>query len=90
MSSSIVTLCKIRNLNDNETAPPQVIVILNNMPLGENVSRETLAKNLEGKIATKQPIERIIAYYQPALEKAGVITVDRASKKINVVSRKEA
>ena len=96
MSGSIVKLQLVRPLSADETAPPQVLAILAAMPQptskgpGEWVTREALAASLEGKVATKQPIERIVAYYQPALEKAGLLNVDRASKKVNVVSRKEA
>lgn len=95
MSKSIVKLARVRDLTKEETAPPQCLAILAALPLSDAknptwVEREELAAQLEGKFATRQPIERIVAYYQPALEKAGLIVVDRASKKVNVIAKARA
>jgi hypothetical protein len=88
MSKSIVKLQRTdRQLAENETAPPQCLVVLNNIPTDEWITREDLAAKITPLLKTRQDPERIIAYYQSTLETAGFIRVDRASKKINIAAR---
>lgn len=86
-----VMLTKVRELNKDETAPPQVIAILASMKVGVPIDREELGKTLvdpktELRLATKQDPARVIAFYQARLVQAGVFKEERTGV-TNIVAR---
>ena len=63
-------------LVEGVTMPEQAKVILTVLAQNEGpMSKEALVAALDGKLTTKQPIERIIAFYQKRLVEDGYITM---------------
>jgi len=58
----------------------QVIVNVIEAALPDGITRAQLVKNLEGVIVTRQPIGRIVAYYQKYLTtEIGLVTLTRSA-----------
>jgi hypothetical protein len=59
---------------------PQAQVILNTIEAAGDagLTREQLVKNLTGVIVTRQPVGRIVTYYQKSLVDGGLITLAKA------------
>lgn len=58
---------------------PQLQVIANTLEAAGEVglTRAELVKNLDGVLATRQPIGRIVSYYQKDLVKFGLATISK-------------
>lgn len=56
--------------------PPQAMVIINTLEAAgkDGLSRTELNKNLTGVLVTKQPVGRIVTYYQKLLVECGAVT----------------
>ena len=73
----------VRNFKDGKGAepskklPPQAQVIVNAIEAaGEGgIRREELVKNLTGVLQTRQPVSRIVSYYQKLIAEVGAVTV---------------
>jgi hypothetical protein len=57
---------------------PQARVIVNTVHAAKSITREALINALDGKLVTRQPIGRIVTYYQKALIDAGYIAIETA------------
>lgn len=57
---------------------PQANVIVQAIEAAGEITRENLEKACTGVLVTRQPIGRIISYYQKDLQALGLITVTRA------------
>lgn len=56
---------------------PQARVIVNVLSEHKDgLTREDLCKALDGKLVTRQPIGRIVTYYQKLLTEQGYVTID--------------
>ncbi len=67
----------VKPVAEGEKLAPQARVIVN--VLSEHkagITREDLSKALDGKLTTRQPIGRIVTYYQKLLVERGYITID--------------
>lgn len=63
--------------NDENKVAPQVTVILNVMEKAgkAGITRKDLVAGLEGVIATRQPISRIVSFYQKSLVERGLAEI---------------
>lgn len=74
---TIDTFKFVKGVAEGEKLAPQARVIVNMLADHKNgLTREDLAKALEGKLQTRQPIGRIVTYYQKTLVERGYITID--------------
>jgi hypothetical protein len=77
----------VRNFKDgkpvapNGKIPPQAMVIINGVEAGgkDGISRENLIKGITGILVTKQPVGRIVSYYQKLIQECGAVTIKAAS-----------
>lgn len=80
----------LRTLNEGEKTAPQAKVIIDviaeKFGVGKEVERAEVIKTIEesGLLKTRQPVDRIIAYYQKPLRLEGIIEVIKP-----VVEKKE-
>lgn len=58
---------------------PQAQVIVNTIEAAGSITRENLEKACTGVLVTRQPVGRIISYYQKDLVAAGLITLTKAA-----------
>jgi hypothetical protein len=64
---------------DKKVAPQAQVIVNAVETAGKGgITREDLVKALDGNLTTRQPIGRIVSYYQKPLIEAGLITVDKA------------
>jgi hypothetical protein len=74
---TIDTFKFVKPVAEGEKLAPQARVIVNVLADHKNgLTREDLSKALEGKLQTRQPIGRIVTYYQKTLVERGYITID--------------
>jgi hypothetical protein len=74
---TIDTFRFIKGVQEGAKLAPQARVIVNVLSEFKNgVTREDLNKALEGKLQTRQPIGRIVTYYQKLLVESGYISID--------------
>ena len=68
-----------RKLTEDDKLPKQMKVLYDVLAgAGKGgLSKEDWVKELKGKIETRQPIERIIGYYQSRMESAGMIVIEK-------------
>lgn len=74
---TIDTFKHLKGVSEGEKLAPQARVIVNVLadhPKG--LTREDLCKALEGKLVTRQPIGRIVTYYQKNLVERGYISIE--------------
>lgn len=64
-----------------EKLAPQAMVILNGVRAAgkSGVKRSELIKNITGVLVTKQPVGRIISYYQKELVASGALTLEKSA-----------
>jgi hypothetical protein len=55
--------------------PPQALGILNIIKEAKTIGRTDLVSAMDGVIQTKQPLTRILAYYQKLLLESGAVEV---------------
>ena len=88
MATRITSATFTRELTEEDKVAPQMRGIVESVieahGVGVAVTTEQVTAAMEGNITTRQPLDRIFAYYIPKLEEAGLITVERA-----VVVKKE-
>jgi len=72
---TIDTFAFVKPVAEGEKLAPQARVIVNVLADLKTATREDLAKALEGKLQTRQPIGRIVTYYQKSLVERGYITI---------------
>lgn len=66
----------VKQVGKDEKLAPQARVIVNTVEsAGKPLDREELVKALDGKLQTRQPIGRIVTYYQKLLVERGYITI---------------
>ncbi len=70
----------LRETKEDEKLAPQAQVIydvLKGIGVGKEVDKETVLKQIEaeGKLKTRQPVERIVAYYLMPFKKEGLVEV---------------
>lgn len=74
---TIDTFKFVKAVGEGEKLAPQARVIVNVLADHKNgLVREDLSKALEGKLVTRQPVGRIVTYYQKLLCERGYITID--------------
>jgi hypothetical protein len=74
---TIDTFKFVKPVAEGEKLAPQARVIVNVLSEHKNgLTREDLNKSLDGKLQTRQPIGRIVTYYQKLLVERGYITID--------------
>ena len=68
-----------RKLTSDDKMPKQMKVLYDVLEAAgkAGLTREEWAEKLVGQIETKQPITRIIGYYQARMESAGMITIEK-------------
>jgi hypothetical protein len=79
---TIDTFKFVKPVAEGEKLAPQARVIIN--VLSEHkagLTREDLSKALDGKLQTRQPIGRIVTYYQKTLVERGYISIDAVEVK---------
>lgn len=61
----------------NGKLPPQATVIINTIEAAGKggITRGDLIKNLTGVLVTRQPVGRIVSYYQKEIQNCGAVTV---------------
>jgi len=61
---------------------PQAQVIVNTLAAGKNkkMARKQLIETLEGVLETRQPVGRVLAYYQPTLLSDGYVAIEKVEK----------
>jgi hypothetical protein len=72
-----------RNMKDgkpvvpNGKIPPQAMVIINAVEAAgkAGITRGDLVKNITGVLVTKQPVGRIVSYYQKLVQECGAVTI---------------
>lgn len=70
----------VKQVGKDEKLAPQARVIVNTLETaGAPQEREALCKLLEGKVTTRQPIGRILTYYQKLLSDRGYLTITAAA-----------
>lgn len=70
----------VRGLKEGEKLAPQAQVIVNTIQELKAASREDVVARLsDGRLKTRQPPERILTYYQKALETAGFIKMEKVA-----------
>lgn len=73
---TVDTFTFVKNVAEGEKLAPQARVIVNVLSdHKEGLTREALSKALDGKLVTRQPIGRIVTYYQKMLVERGYITI---------------
>ena len=65
----------VKQVGKDEKLAPQARVIVNTIETIKTADREALVKALDGKLQTRQPIGRILSYYQKSLVEAGYLTI---------------
>lgn len=65
----------VKQVDKDGKLAPQARVIVNTMETLKTANRDELVKALDGKLQTRQPIGRIVTYYQKTLVEAGYITI---------------
>lgn len=74
---TIDTFRFLKPVGEGAKLAPQARVIVNVLSeFKDGVTREDLNKALEGKLQTRQPIGRIVTYYQKLLVESGYISID--------------
>lgn len=79
-----------KELGEADKCPPQSKLIIDSLKAaGGKMTREELLGSLrrppeEGGLKTVQTPERIVSFYKPRLEAAGILQVDLESKEIDV------
>jgi hypothetical protein len=74
----------LRNLNEGEKMAPQlraIVEALSEIGIGKEVDRKEFVKVLSDrpeKLVTRQPVERILAYYAPQLKEQGLVEFIRS------------
>jgi hypothetical protein len=65
----------------NGKIPPQAQVILNTLEAAgkDGISRQDLVKSLTGVLVTRQPVGRIVSYYQKLIQSVGAAKVSAAA-----------
>ena len=68
-----------RKLTKDDKLPKQAKVLYDVLDEAgkSGLERDAFAKACEGKLETKQPVSRIIGYYQAKLETMGAITIEK-------------
>ena len=68
-----------RKLTKDDKLPKQAKVLYDVLDEAgkSGLERDAFAKACEGKLETKQPVSRIIGYYQAKLESMGAITIEK-------------
>lgn len=68
-----------RKLTGDDKLPKQAKILYDVLAEAgkAGLERDAFAKACEGKLETKQPISRIIGYYQAKLETMGAITIEK-------------
>lgn len=65
-----------KELPDEVTLPPQARIILNQLPTeGEGLTFAEWVAKVEGKIQTRQPIERVVMFYKTRLNSDNLLQV---------------
>ncbi len=79
---TIDTFKFVKPVAEGEKLAPQARVIVNVLADHKSgLTREDLNKALDGKLQTRQPIGRIVTYYQKTLVERGYITIDAVEVK---------
>lgn len=74
---TVDTFKLVRAIAEGDKLAPQARVIVNVIgEHAEGITREDLSKALDGKLITRQPIGRIVTYYQKSLVEGGWISID--------------
>lgn len=61
-------------------APQMKLIIATITAAGKGgITREALCKNLTGAIVTRQPVNRVVTYYQKPMIELGAITITKGS-----------
>lgn len=72
--------------DNKDKQSPQAVTIVDTIVakvgLGKPIDRNDLVKELEssGKLNTRQDVGRVVSYYQPRLQEAGIIDVVKESE----------
>lgn len=68
-----------RKLTEDDKLPKQAKVLYDVLVTAgkKGLERDEFAKACEGKLETRQPMSRIIGYYQAKLESMGAITIEK-------------
>ena len=79
-TKKIVTYTAARKLTEDDKLPKQMKVLFDVLANAgkKGLTRDEWAKQLEGVIETRQPITRIIGYYQSQMESRGMITITKS------------
>jgi hypothetical protein len=66
-----------KGVEPTKKLPPQAQVIVNAIEAAgdSGIRREELVKNLTGVLQTRQPVGRIVSYYQKLIVEVGAVTV---------------
>lgn len=81
----------VKNVAEGEKLAPQARVIVNELSgKTEGLSRADLITALTGKVTTRQPVERILTYYQKQLVTSGYIRVESTEVKTTGAAAPEA
>lgn len=75
---TVDTFTFIKNVPEGGKLAPQARVIVNVLQEKTSLTRDALNVALEGKLQTRQPIGRIVTYYQKTLVEAGYISITEA------------
>ncbi len=68
----------VKDPDEKAKLAPQARVIVNAIKELKSAEREALVKVLgDGRLTTRQPVERILTYYQKSLETQGLIKVEK-------------
>lgn len=68
-----------RKLTEDDKLPKQAKVLYDVLAEAgkKGLNRDAFAKACEGKLETRQPVSRIIGYYQAKLETMGAISIEK-------------
>lgn len=70
----------VKDPDEKAKLAPQARVIVGAIKELKSVEREALVKVLsDGRLTTRQPVERILTYYQKSLETQGLIKMEKVA-----------
>lgn len=81
-----VTRALVTEGENKDKQSPQAVAIVETIiakvGVGKPIDRADLVKELEssGKLNTRQDVGRVVSYYQPRMQEAGLITVTKESE----------
>lgn len=82
-----IKLKLLRNVKEGDKVPPQMKVIIDTLAAvgeGKEIDRDTVVQTLEkeGKLNTRQPVQRILGYYMNRLTGEGFVELIRAPEPV--------